>query len=118
MSNVPQVFADLDALVQAGVGSTFTKTPIGWDVKWVDGGTVIFIQGPTITEALAGYGMQISHPVKAVPQGIVEVELPPLETVEEAAARVAEERRAADQEAAMVKAFIEDKLPEEDRRSE
>lgn len=76
MSVHPQVVNELDALGQAQAGATFSRTPIGWDVKWVDGGTVIYVQGPTITEALASHGVQIQHPVKVVPQGIVEVERP------------------------------------------
>jgi len=76
MSVQPVVTDDLDALGQAQIGSTFTRSVIGWDVKWVDGGTSIFVQGPTITEALGSHGLQVVHPVKIVPQGIVEVDVP------------------------------------------
>lgn len=74
MSVAPVVADMLDALEKAGIGSTFTKTVNGWDVKWVDGGTAIYVQGATITEALGSHGAQVVHPVKVVPEGIVEVE--------------------------------------------
>ncbi len=66
MSVQPQIFSDSDAVMQAAPGTTFARTPIGWDVKWVDGGTVIVVQGPTITEALASHGVQIVHPERRV----------------------------------------------------
>lgn len=62
MSVQPQVADVLDALEKAGVGSVFEKTPIGWNVKWVDGGTVIHVQGATITDALGSHGAQVVHP--------------------------------------------------------
>lgn len=76
MPNLAPVVTDtLHALESAGVGSVFTKTANGWDVKWVDGGTAIYVQGATIEDALGSHGAQVIHPVKEVPQGIVEVEL-------------------------------------------
>jgi hypothetical protein len=51
----------LDALEQAGVGSVFEKTPTGWRVKWVDGGTVVNVEGATIVDALASHGAQVLH---------------------------------------------------------
>jgi hypothetical protein len=50
------------AITQAGVGSIFERTAIGWNVKYVDGGTVIVVQGPTIADALASHGGQVVHP--------------------------------------------------------
>lgn len=107
------VFPDTESAMQAcGVGSVFERVPHGWKVKFVDGGTQVFVEGATIAEALASHGTQVVHPVKEVPQGIVEVE-----SHDQRETREAEERRAADQDAAMEQAFIEAKLPEEDRRT-
>lgn len=60
----------------AQIGTTFTRIATGWAVKWVDGGTVITVQGPTIEEALASHGLHVVHPVKEIPQGIVETVRP------------------------------------------
>jgi uroporphyrinogen-III synthase len=73
------VFPDTESALQAcGVGSVFERVAHGWKVKFVDGGTSVFVEGPTITEALASHGAQVVHPVKVVPEGIVEVEPEPV----------------------------------------
>lgn len=69
------VFPDAESAMQAcGVGSVFERVSHGWKVKFVDGGTQVFVEGPTISDALASHGAQIVHPVKEIPQGVVEVE--------------------------------------------
>lgn len=50
------------AIAAAGVGSIFEKTAIGWNVKYVDGGTIIHVQGATIADAIASHGGQVEHP--------------------------------------------------------
>jgi len=57
-----EVDPSVAVIAAAGVGSVFEKTAIGWNVKYVDGGTVIFVQGATIADAVAGHGTQIEHP--------------------------------------------------------
>ena len=52
----------LAILEKAGPGSVFEKTATGWTVKYVDGGTQIVVQGPTIADALASHGAQVEHP--------------------------------------------------------
>lgn len=71
MSVQPVVNDTLDALERAGVGSTFTKTVNGWDVKWVDGGTCLFVQGATVTDALGSHGAQVIHPDVHAPRSVV-----------------------------------------------
>ncbi len=108
MPNHPVVADDFDALSQAQIGSTFVRSVVGWDVKWVDGGTTIFVQGPTITEALAGHGLQITHPVPG--------ERPPAPVTVSEPAVNPNERRAPHQDGAIEVAFAEGVLPEADRR--
>ncbi len=50
------------AIAAAGVGSVFEKTASGWNVKYVDGGTIIHVQGATIADAIASHGAQVEHP--------------------------------------------------------
>ena len=57
-----EVDPSVAVIAAAGVGSVFEKTAIGWNVKYVDGGTVIFVQGATIADAVAGHGTQVEHP--------------------------------------------------------
>lgn len=118
----------LAALESAQAGAVFEKTAIGWNVKWVDGGTVQHVQGATITEALGSHGAQVIHVIPEVrpdPRLIVDVipEAAPVTVPPEGAvADVASDqtadtgRRALDQDAAVETAFVAAKLPEEDRR--
>lgn len=55
--------ADLETLQSAGIGSVFEKTALGWNVKYVDGGTVIHVQGASIAAAVASHGAQRDHPI-------------------------------------------------------
>lgn len=57
-----EVDSTLAALSAAGVGSVFEKTATGWNVKYVDGGTIIHVQGATIPDAIASHGSQVVHP--------------------------------------------------------
>lgn len=50
----------------AQAGSVFERTAIGWNVKWVDGGTTIHVQGATISEALGSHGAQVVHAIPHV----------------------------------------------------
>jgi hypothetical protein len=60
----PYVYKDpsTDILEKAGVGSVFEKTASGWKVKYVDGGTVINVSGPSIYSAMQSHGQQVVHP--------------------------------------------------------
>jgi len=58
----PSDIATISALSGAGVGSVFEKTATGWNVKYVDGGTVIHVQGVTIPAAIGSHGQQRVHP--------------------------------------------------------
>jgi len=62
--SAPYVFVDPtgDILAKAGVGSTFEKTAHGWKVRYVDGGTVINVDGPSIYAAMSSHGKQVIHP--------------------------------------------------------
>lgn len=57
-SCTPLERATLDALAGAGINSVFTKRPHGWDVKYVEGGVIKFVPGPSIPEAIGSHGQQ------------------------------------------------------------
>ncbi len=58
---VPVVPSEADILASAGVGSVFEKVAHGWKVTYVDGGTKIFLDGPSLGEAFVSHGMQVKH---------------------------------------------------------
>ncbi len=45
----------------AGIGSVFERVAQGWKVRYVDGGTTIFVEGPSLGEAVASHGVQVKH---------------------------------------------------------
>lgn len=99
------VFPDTESAMQAcGVGSVFERVAHGWKVRFVDGGTQVFVEGASIADALASHGTQVFHPVPEIPQGIVEVD---------------EERRAPLDEQPIALAVAEEAgvLPDVDRRT-
>jgi hypothetical protein len=96
-----------EALEAVQTGTVFEKTAIGWNVKWVEGGTVVHLQGTTITEALGSHGAQVVH---------IEPEIRPDPRAPDAPV----DRRADDDEQvfALSAAEIAGTLPDVDRRDE